>query len=610
MALVGDSTMVYTSTATRDLLLVTDSPGPPTIQPGIPALQPSIPTSGVASLSIPPMHQTSSSRVLDTSSQSTANPYLSGPAAVAPSASILPSSAVSATSALAGSGSGPSSTTTSIPFLSELMSQLFSQSSTPTVASIPTAASSSSSVPSQPVPAGTPLNLGTTALLPTPPAVVGNTPTDGLPVSMNSVLVYSLSLPPYSNGPGTSEIVETMTASSCAEEKTHQTLATVYSYSLPPYTPKVPTYVATSAGIAPVSMTSGAPGNPTGNAPATRVFLQQGSVDPTKDAPAIATSTIIPLYSPACLGNAYGGGYVITPTMSVPNTNATGVAIIPPAYGFTYKLEPTQSPAYSAAVIVAGTTASLPLAASLSSASPISSGSSAPLLGGTQPLQSITASPTTATTESLSALQNPGTAPSSISNRTDTPRTLSSIPTTAITGVLSIVPTPGTVLNLSLAPAEGSVIAPDKLSSIASALVDGLRSTGPLSSDVPAVAVSSAMPQSDSAGTSCTTITTMTTSMLVITSGAPAASVLAPGQLQREAATFNSSRTASNGALAADNLGSGINGTFTSSGNGLDLAAYQGGASSFNVSSLLIVTMVLGICIVVGNNMNFDEWSC
>lgn len=182
------------------------------------------------------------------------------------------------------------------------------------------------------------------------------------PVSTPSMLTYSFTLPPYSNGLDTSGIVESWTRISPAEDKDKPS-ATVYSYNLPPYTPKIPTYVATSAGTAPVDMTSGAPGSPGGVAPTNRIFLQQGFVDPTKD-PVAVTSSMVPVYSPACLGNAYGGGYVITPTLSLANTNATGIAKIPPAYGFSYKFEPTVSPGYGGAVVIMDTKAPVPTVSS------------------------------------------------------------------------------------------------------------------------------------------------------------------------------------------------------------------------------------------------------
>ncbi|KAL8789068.1 MAG: hypothetical protein Q9213_001331 [Squamulea squamosa] len=308
------------NTTKDDMAQITDAPGPPTIQPGIPALQPNIPATGVASLSIPPAHQTSSLRSLNPPLPPAKDPQPSNLASTSPSPPASELGTFSPISTPVVSIQPSASTTTSIPFLSELMSQLFSQSSETLVSSI------YASIP------------GSTA--------------------SPSMLIYSFTIPPNSNGFDTNGIVETMTGSSPSEDKDKPS-PTVYSYNLPPYTPKVPTYVATSAGTAPLDMTSGALGNPGGAAPTNRIFLQQGSVDPTKDAMTV-DSSVVPVYSPACLGNAYGGGYVITPTLFAANTNATGIAKIRPAYGFSYKLEPTQSLGYAGAVMIVDSKAPAP----------------------------------------------------------------------------------------------------------------------------------------------------------------------------------------------------------------------------------------------------------
>ncbi|KAL8762020.1 MAG: hypothetical protein Q9184_001912 [Pyrenodesmia sp. 2 TL-2023] len=594
--------------------MITDSPGPPTIQPGIPALQPSIPTSGVPSLSIPPLHQTSSSRTLDKYT----TPFASLPS---PDQATAPLSAPEFSPSIMGDKltptglkAGPSSSSipTSIPFLSELMSQLFSQSSISTLGNAPFSTTTPSSVSSQPAKDRTPSSLGTTAPTPSPPAVTGSNPKDEvLTASMNSVLVYSLNLAPYPGGLGTSGIAGTIKASSPAEDKTQQQSATVYSYNLPPYSTKIPTYVATSARLAPVSMTSGAPGNPSGNAPTDKNFLEQGSVDPTKDAPAIATSTLIPIYSPACLGNAYGGGYAVTPTVSAANPNRTGIAVINPAYGFTYKLEPTQSPAYSAAVVVADTKASLPARTPLPNASRASSGNSAHALEGPQLLNSVTGASTLLTSEPSIATASSGSKSPGSDNLT---RVSGASPLTgsAIPGVLSIVPTQGAVPNLSLAPAEGSVIAADQMSSIISGLVDGFRGTSPSGSDVPFGTPSSGTASNavGTDGTSCTTITTWTTSKSVVTPSAfllPSTST--QDQPHRAAVAFNTNGSGGVEALAAIHFGSAVNGTLNLAANGSEVAAFQGAAPKVNVTSIVVVTLVIGICFLVGNNMVFDEWS-
>ncbi|KAI4194000.1 MAG: hypothetical protein LQ348_002723 [Seirophora lacunosa] len=628
LAVVGFATVTLAAahdanTTTRDLVQITDSPGPPTIQPGIPALQPSIPTSGVPSLSIPPARQTSSSRVPDKdmptvqSAQSystvpdkdkpsvqSAQSYSTDPAVIPLSPSTLNPSTASIISAPAGSMQGPSTTATSIPFLSDLWSQLFSQPSTPNAPDSPITASTSASPLPPPSTAGTSSIPATIAQVVPSSAAMGNDPKDKLPASMNSVLVYSLSLPPYSGGLDTSGIVETMTVSSPANDKTPKPSTTVYSYALPPYTPKDPTYVATSARMAPVSMTAGAPGSPTANAPATKTFLQQGFVDPTKDAPRIAASTIIPLYSPACLGNAYGGGYVITPTLSAANTNGTAVADIPPAYRFSYKLEPTESPAYSAAVVVVNTKDPLPTRALSPSTLPTGTASIVSTRGGAQPLDSVTRTRTTSTGEPLALSREPNfrSTPSKDDGQENTLKT-SSVPTgTAVSGVLTILPTPGTVPNLSLAPTEGLIVAPDKISSMVSALIDSFRSTAPSSGHAPTVAPQSGTTHSapNAAGTSCTTITTMTTAKFVYTPNASdSASIKLQHQFHRAAVGFNTT---------SDALSAELNSTFVLPGNVSETGAFEGSSSTFNVSTLLVVTLVVGICLLVGNNMVLDEW--
>ncbi|KAL8802161.1 MAG: hypothetical protein Q9200_006684 [Gallowayella weberi] len=354
MGLVDATTKVNESTRQDVLDLITDSPGPPTIQPGIPALQPSIPTSGVASLCIPPAHQISSLKSSDPCVWGEPNPPPPNPTVTPPSALSPSTAVVSLSSASISSTTAHISITTSIPFLSELMSQLFSHSTQVTAPSLSTPAPVPTVAAPWPSTARTPIVSATTALSSLTSPTVQADPKDLFPsASAPSMLVYSFTLPPYAGGLDTTGIVETMTKPSLSEGK-DKSYSNVYSYSLPPYTPKIPTYVATSARLAPVDMTSGGSGGPGEAVPTDRIFLQKGFVDPSKDL-VLPTSSVIPLYSPACLGNAYGGGYVITPTMSIANTNATGVAKIPPAYGFTYKLEPTQALDYGGAVILVDT---------------------------------------------------------------------------------------------------------------------------------------------------------------------------------------------------------------------------------------------------------------
>ncbi|KAL8956574.1 MAG: hypothetical protein Q9183_006274, partial [Haloplaca sp. 2 TL-2023] len=335
-----------------DLDMITDSPGPPTIQPGIPALQPSIPTEGVSSYDIPPAQQTS--KAPDKLSTHSAGYQSTGTFSASPLDPNPTTMSNEVDLSNLASFSTPTSSASVIPFLSELMAQpsgsLAQSPSGGITASVDYAYSQPNESESQ-SPQETGSGFPTSSM-----AGKDDGQNQDPPISMPSTLVYSFTLPPYSGGLETNGILETMTLSPTAVDKDRLPSATTYSYKLQPFTPKVPTYVATSARLAAVTMTVGPSGNPVGNAQTTGIFLSKGFVDPTRDIPSVDRSTIVPLYSPACLGNAYGGGYVITPTLSVPHTNATGGVKIPPAYGFTYKSEPTASPYYDAAVFIAGTT--------------------------------------------------------------------------------------------------------------------------------------------------------------------------------------------------------------------------------------------------------------
>ncbi|KAL8933260.1 MAG: hypothetical protein Q9216_006448 [Gyalolechia sp. 2 TL-2023] len=537
------------SVSSKDLALITKAPGPPTVQPGIPSLQPSIPTSGVASLSIPPAQQTSSSRSFDKDNSS-------------PTDLELPLSSVAVPAAPA------TATTTSIPYFSELTTQLFPQPSRSTDSSLLDATSDPVSSSSRSSTAARPTDTIQSA---TPPAIVGNDPKDKPSMgTMASTLVYSFQLPPYSGGLDTSGIAETILVPSPAEGNTYQSIATVYSYSLPPYMPKIPTYVATSAGIAPVSMTSGPSGNPTANARATMNFLSQGSVDPTKDLPSIATSTIIPLYSPACLGNAYGGGYVITPTISAANSNATGIARIPPAYGFSYKLEPTQSPAYGAAVIMADTKASGPTRLPIETATSASSGISVPVPAGSLHFGVTTHPPSSSTNVPLA------TSPDLIALSQETVIDTDLIVTAsyATTGVLSSVPTQTSKPDVPPTASHGFDVAFDKSSSISSS--------------------------PDSENPSCTTITTLATSSYLVNAAGSTIATLGPQvQMHRVAVTSDSASTDTTDAPSPILLRAQLNDTFTLPIEKLEAAASEGWSPKLSSNGVGAFFVALGVCFVV-----------
>ncbi|KAL9581324.1 MAG: hypothetical protein Q9212_003965 [Teloschistes hypoglaucus] len=559
------------SSSQADLEQITNAPGPPTIQPGIPSLQPSIPTSGVPSLSIPPWHQTPSSKTSD---------HL--PSSEYPQIPSLATTST-ATSTHATSVNDPKSTSTSIaasiPYLSELITQPITPSpavSLPTFTVAPAASSSifQSSMAGTQSPQEVP-----TGQLTTPPAE-GNDPKDGiLTASMPSTLIYSFMLPPYPGGLDSSGIAETQTLSSSTTDKDHFPSISIYSYSLPPYTPKIPTYVATSASVAAISMTTGASGYPSANnAHTTRVFLPKGSVDPLKDIPEVATSSTVPLYSPACLGNAYGGGYVITPTVSAPNANGTAVAKIPPAYGFTYKLEPTQSPGYGAAVVIASTGGPTPTRAPL----PITttSGSRTGAAGGgivqisetstvtTCPCEDTPTFTTTVTEGLVTQILAPGQSAITHSNLNPTVASIT-------TGSADMGLHQATPLNQATATSSGHSIISSLSSSIA--IKDAVQNEYLVSNPGPAVTgASSGLSTVDSAG----------------------ATRLPQNQYHRAAVSLSNAAIDNMSAVSPQYLGSQLNNTLMPAENGTDITAFQGDADQITASRMSALVLSMLICLL------------
>ncbi|KAL8710455.1 MAG: hypothetical protein Q9220_004887 [cf. Caloplaca sp. 1 TL-2023] len=563
------------STTKDDLDLVTNAPGPPTIQPGIPELQPSVPASGVASLNIPPAHQTSPSISSQSSPASTATSDPLSSTTVLPLVPTPP--AVTANPVIVSS-----STATSIPFLSDLLSQLFSRSSSSTGSSTLIESLAPTAIAVQLSETDKSSISGESPHMAPSPTVVSDPKDLDTTQSMASTLIYSLTLPPYSGGLDSSGIAETMTVSSTGNVKTDLPSATTYSFSLPPYTPKVPTYVATSAVTAPLSLTSAAVGTPSAGAPTTRIFLEQGVVDPIKDLPSPTAIPIIPVYSPACLGNAYGGGYVITPTAFVANPNATGIAMIPPAYGFSYKLEPTPSPAYSAAVIEVDTKATILVATS----APL--GLSTP--GGVGPSTLGCAQCLAATGKDMSASPSASIIPFKDlvpASTGDLPVSRSSIfhqeAGTSIK-LMSIVQLPS--ITIATGSNSGSALTTDAnpdtyigpsasdtsfvtsdLENISAAGVQNL--TTRISSVVATVTVN----------VNCSTSTSAAESSI-------AASNIAPNQVHRAAGLSDVTVTNTGSTLETDYLRSEINRTFTLSGNGSEFAAFEGGTWKLTPSVL------------------------
>ncbi|KAL9596186.1 MAG: hypothetical protein Q9219_005972 [cf. Caloplaca sp. 3 TL-2023] len=523
--------------------MITDAPGPPTIQPGIPALQPSIPTSGVASLSIPPAHQTSSSKSFGKDSSGAAPPQISLSSTSVQDISPTTTSTIITVSATVGIALEPIVTTTSIPFLSDLMSQLFSQSTTPDVLST-SIAMLLSPISSSTSTHGTPSSFNSTTQFATPPAIYGNDPKDAPSTfSTNPVLVYSIQLPPYSEALDTNEISETTTVASLTKDNTYESSAIVYSYGLPRFIPKTPMYVATSARTAAVTMTTGAPGTLAANAPTTSVFLPQSIVDPTKDLPAITTSTILPLYSPACLGNAYGGGYVITPTLFVVNPNATSIRKIPPVYGFSYKIEPTQSPVYSAAVTIVGSKTSVPTENAVPTAESMSNATGAP--------EPPSSSPMTVTTRTLSISTN------------------AQFVTSQALVTLSV----GSFMSTHPPQASRSTVPPGSTLTANGAVVQTVGTMKEYS---------------------CTTITTLaTSSYLINAAGSTLATLSLPNHIEHVVMTLDGMATSVvNAPSLIEQFGLELNSTIILPANGLETAVFRGAAIKLKSSVLrLIITI-------------------
>ncbi|KAL9611602.1 MAG: hypothetical protein Q9167_003760 [Letrouitia subvulpina] len=124
---------------------------------------------------------------------------------------------------------------------------------------------------------------------------------------------------------------------------------------MPGFSPKTPTYLATSAQTAALTMTSAASRRPTAPATTTRVFLKQELVDLGKETPYRVTAAVIPVYSPACLGNAYGGGYIIMPTVFVSNPEVKDGDNSTLGYNFSYGQYPSGSAHPNTTMIIIGT---------------------------------------------------------------------------------------------------------------------------------------------------------------------------------------------------------------------------------------------------------------
>lgn len=90
------------------------------------------------------------------------------------------------------------------------------------------------------------------------------------------------------------------------------------------------------------------------------MFLKQESVNLDKETPYRVTAPVIPIYSPACLGNAYGGGYIIMPTVFVTNPEAKDIGNSTLGYSFSYSRNSSGSAHPNTTTAITGTSSPSP----------------------------------------------------------------------------------------------------------------------------------------------------------------------------------------------------------------------------------------------------------
>ena len=144
------------------------------------------------------------------------------------------------------------------------------------------------------------------------------------------VVTYSFTMPPSSSiGPGKSETSLSVVISSFTVP------SVIYSFTVQSSRPET---VASTSSVGTIQAKSEKSDSTTksGQLPGTK-----GSSSRIGKPYYTATSSMVPLWTPDMLGNAYGGGFVNTPSIYVtlsPNPTATATGV-PPGYGFTVKPE-------------------------------------------------------------------------------------------------------------------------------------------------------------------------------------------------------------------------------------------------------------------------------
>lgn len=155
--------------------------------------------------------------------------------------------------------------------------------------------------------------------------------------TLPSIVIYSFTLPSSSvPDSGISSKPET-TPSVVVSSFTVPSV--IYSFTLPSSTPGTSTSIPIPGPSPTETETSG---------PTSKLEQPPGGKDSTStvNGPFInTTSSVVPLWTPDMLGNAYGGGFINIPSIYVTLTsNPTATATtVPPGYGITFKPKTSQS---------------------------------------------------------------------------------------------------------------------------------------------------------------------------------------------------------------------------------------------------------------------------
>jgi len=155
--------------------------------------------------------------------------------------------------------------------------------------------------------------------------------------TLPSIVIYSFTLP--SSSVPDSGISSKPEATPSVVVSSFTVPSVIYSFTLPSSTPGTPTSIPIQGPSPTETETSG---------PTSKLEQPPGGKDSTStvNGPFInTTSSVVPLWTPDMLGNAYGGGFINIPSIYVTLTsNPTATATtVPPGYGITFKPKTSQS---------------------------------------------------------------------------------------------------------------------------------------------------------------------------------------------------------------------------------------------------------------------------